>query len=93
MLKKNAEIYPPLICWVDLEYFSSHIRGRLEKQCICIIIINVVFFCIFKSSKVYFSLIVVYLFVYFIHYSINHIRVCFQVRLGTLDYNPMMQLC
>lgn len=25
------------------------------------------------------------------YYSINHIRVFFRVRLGTLDYNPMMQ--
>lgn len=53
-------------------------------------IINVVFFCIFKTSKVSFSLTVVCLFVYFIHYSINHISVWVRVRLGTLDYNPMM---
>lgn len=53
-------------------------------------IINVVFFCIFKTSKVSFSLTVVCLFVYFIQYSI-HISVWVRVRLGTLDYNPMMQ--
>lgn len=60
-------------------------------------VINVVSFCIFKTLKessrlqVSFSLIVVYLFVCFVHNSINHHRVCFRVRLGTLDYNPMMQ--